>query len=103
MARLRRELSAHGVRENGELPDHLTQIMPLLGRMEHDEAADFYAACVAPALARMRAAFQASSNNPFAVILDGICRWLHRQHGAFVAEQPPIPVNLPILQEAFDD
>jgi nitrate reductase molybdenum cofactor assembly chaperone NarJ/NarW len=103
MARIRRELARSGVKENGELPDHLTQVMPLLARMQSDEAEDFYAACVAPALAKMQGAFAKSKEDPFGVILRVICRWLHQRHGALLSAQPPVPVLLPILQEVAHD
>jgi nitrate reductase delta subunit len=102
MARLRGELRRHGIRENGELPDHLSQVMPLLARMEPAEAQDFFAACVAPALAKMQAAFRTQPDVPYAVILNVICQWLQRQYGALV-KAIPLPLQLPILQEPFHD
>src|SRR5581483_2598847 len=96
MARLRRELKDHGVPENGDLPDHLTLVLRLLARMEPAEAEDFYAACVAPALDKMRAAFRSQLSNAFAPVLIAICDWLQFHYGALLAGQPPAPVQLPV-------
>jgi nitrate reductase assembly molybdenum cofactor insertion protein NarJ len=53
LARIRRELRAHGIAESHELPDHLSHAMLLLARMEDDDADNFVCAVVAPALERM--------------------------------------------------
>lgn len=53
LARMRRELQAHGIPENRELPDHLSHALLLLARMKTAEAEDFAVAIVAPALERM--------------------------------------------------
>lgn len=53
LARMRRELQAHGIAESRELPDHLSHALLLLARMRAAEADEFACAIVAPALERM--------------------------------------------------
>lgn len=53
---LRRELRTHGVEEGGELPDHLTHVLPVLGRMEPEQARGFVSTSLLPALDKMLAA-----------------------------------------------
>ncbi len=68
LVRVREELRRHGLSESTELPDHLTHVLRLLERMEHETAADFAAACVLPALEKMLQAVQ-GKNNPFENVL----------------------------------
>jgi nitrate reductase delta subunit len=68
LVRVREELRRHQLEESTELPDHLTHVLRLLGRMEHQAAADFVAACVLPALEKMLQAMR-DKNNPFAHLL----------------------------------
>lgn len=53
LARMRRELRAHAIQENRELPDHLSHALLLLARMEPVDAEEFAAAVVGPGLERM--------------------------------------------------
>jgi len=62
LARLRGELAAAGVDEEGELPDHLTAVLRLLGRLDEAARAELVAERVAPALAKMRAALDPTPN-----------------------------------------
>ena len=68
LVRMRGELRRHGLEESTELPDHLTHVLRLVGRMEHEAAADFTAACVLPALAKMLQALRGKVN-PFENVL----------------------------------
>jgi nitrate reductase delta subunit len=99
LARLRRELAAHGVPENGELPDHLTHALPLLARMEVLKADDFYAACLFPALEKMTEAFR-GKETPFAAVIAVSRDLLRAEHGALLAAAAQPAANLPVLQEA---
>lgn len=58
LVRLREELRKYGLSEQVELPDHLIHVLPLIGAMEEGEARRFVQACVLPAVARMRQAFE---------------------------------------------
>jgi len=53
LARMRRELRAHGIAETHELPDHLSHALLLLGRMGPAQAEEFAAAIVVPAVEHM--------------------------------------------------
>jgi len=53
LSRMRRELRAYGIAETGELPDHLSHALLLLGRMGPAQAEEFAAAIVVPAVEHM--------------------------------------------------
>lgn len=78
LVRMREELRRLGIHESAELPDHLTHVLELLGRMDHDEAADFAGACVLPALKKMLEAFR-GKGNPFESVLLAVQAFLHSQ------------------------
>lgn len=87
LVRMREELRRHELQESTELPDHLTHVLRLVGRMEHDSAADFVAACVLPALEKMLQAMH-GKENPFEHVLLAV-RSLMR------GEFPEIPLGAP--------
>ena len=68
LVKMRGELRRLGVKESTELPDHLSHALIALGRMEPEEAADFAAACLIPALDKMSAGIKGKSN-PFENVL----------------------------------
>jgi len=68
LVKMRGELRRLGVTESTELPDHLSHVLEALGRMESEEAADFAAACLFPALDKMIAGIRGKSN-PFENVL----------------------------------
>lgn len=78
MVRMREELRQFGIHESSELPDHLTHVLELLGRMDHDRAADFTGACVMPALKKMLDALH-GKQNPFESVLLAAQAFLHFQ------------------------
>jgi nitrate reductase assembly molybdenum cofactor insertion protein NarJ len=53
LARMRRELRAHGIPEHSDLPDHVSRALLLLARMAPADAEEFAAAIVGPALEQM--------------------------------------------------
>jgi nitrate reductase molybdenum cofactor assembly chaperone len=58
-----RELSRTlGVKESTELPDHLTHVLPLVGRMEQEDADMFVATYLLPGLKKMLAGFDGKNN-----------------------------------------
>jgi nitrate reductase delta subunit len=87
MVRLREELRRYELEESTELPDHLTHVLRLVERMEHETAADFVAACVLPALEKMLQAMR-DQKNPFENVLLAIRSLLRRQF-------PEIPLTTP--------
>lgn len=97
MARLRRELAAHGIEENGELPDHLTHALPLLAAMPKVQAQEFAGAIIVPALEKMLAAF-AGKQNCYESLLLALAETLEEQHPGIhqaVASQQPLPILPP--------
>lgn len=54
LVRMRGELAKYEIPESGELPDHLTHVLPVLALMPQDEASQFAHACVFPALHKMQ-------------------------------------------------
>lgn len=53
LVRMRGHLRDLGVEEGEELPDHLTHVLPVIGRLDEEAAADLAAGTVAPALDKM--------------------------------------------------
>jgi nitrate reductase molybdenum cofactor assembly chaperone NarJ/NarW len=87
LVRVREELRRHGLAESTELPDHLTHVLRLVERMEHETAADFVAACVLPSLEKMLQALH-GKENPFEHVLLAVRSLLHSQF-------PEIPFTAP--------
>jgi len=87
LVRVREELRRHGLAESTELPDHLTHVLQLMERMEHETAADFGAACVLPALEKMLQAVH-DKKNPFENVLLAVRSLLRSQF-------PEIPLIAP--------
>jgi len=79
LVKMRGLLRREGIYESRELPDHLTHVLRLLGRMEPEEAEEFVSACVFPALDKACAGF-ADKENPFTLLLGATLLWLERQY-----------------------
>ncbi len=93
LVRMREQLRRHGIAETSELPDHLTHVLRLIGRMEHEEAARLAGESVLPALEKIRL----PEDSPYRPVLDGIREKL-------VADFPDAPrrrLELPIFQEGL--
>ena len=95
---MRSKLRDFGLPESSELPDHLTHVLAVLGRMETAEADEFAATCVLPVLERMIPGF-AKDGNPYENILKSIRRVLNRLHGPGQVQSLPLVV-IPAVQEA---
>ena len=94
LVRVREELRRHELKESTELPDHLTHVLRLVERMEHEAAADFVAACVLPALEKMLQAMR-DKKNPFENVLLAARSLLHSQ---FPEIPPATPETEPLLK-----
>ena len=81
LVRMRQEMRRFGLAESTELPDHLTHVLAILGRMEPDRADDFATACVVPAVERMCAGL-AGKDIPYEHALGAIRAFLVARHGA---------------------
>lgn len=55
-------LREHGIVESRELPDHLSHVLPLLGRLAPEAAAQLAQSAVVPALATMAQALESTAN-----------------------------------------
>lgn len=92
MARMRAELRRYGLQESGELSDHLTHVLALLGHMEKDQADEFSRDFVSPAVGKLVAALD-QRNSPFAPAMRAV--W-----DALPARGPVLKpkTELPVLQ-----
>jgi nitrate reductase delta subunit len=93
LVRMREQLRRHGITESSELPDHLTHLLPLIGRMEYGEAAELAGQFVLPALEKIRGSL---TDNPYNAVIRGIEERLTNDF----PDAPRRPVQLPIFQEA---
>jgi len=71
---LRGRMRTLGVAESTELPDHLTQVLRLLGGMDDDDARTLIARAVAPSLKRVRE--HVAADSPYAGALDAMAKVL---------------------------
>lgn len=94
LVRMRQEMRAFGMAEDTELPDHLTYALRLIGRMDHERAADFVAAIVLPALMKMMQAF-GGKQNPYELVLRALALMLHEMFPEIPL--PETKVELPVL------
>lgn len=95
LVKMRGELRRHGVEETSELPDHLTHILRLIGRMEHGEAALLAGESVLPALEKIRL----PEGSPYRPVFETI---IGKLRGDFPGA-PRRSTPLPIFQEAARD
>ncbi len=91
LVRIRQELRLYGVAESSELPDHLSQVLRLLARMEPERARDFAGACVVPALEKMLAAFS-GTENPFRGLLLTVRQMVRGDYPGMLLSQQPAPL-----------
>jgi len=68
LVRMRGLLRQHGIAETTELPDHLTHVLQLIGRMEPGEAVRLVGEAVLPALEKIRL----PDDNPYREVLDTV-------------------------------
>jgi hypothetical protein len=70
-----------GLEESGELPDHLTHVLRLLGRAEDATARELAASCVLPALEKMRRGLPSGhADKPHGCVLEAIETALREVH-----------------------
>ena len=68
MVNLRQQIRSMGLTENVELPDHLSNVLPLLGRMDPQEASNLCASYLLPAVKKMQDGLKDKSN-PYEEVL----------------------------------
>lgn len=103
MVKVRQEMYRLGVPETTELPDHLTHVLAILGRMEADDGEYFAVACVLPAVMKTLEAIKA--DNPYRSLIAGTVKMIEMQFGEACVER--VGVSSPsegtcncVLQEA---
>lgn len=94
LVRMRERLRRYSIPEGTDLPDHLAQLLHLVPRLPHDEAAELVGLYLAPALAKIRAAL---AGNPY----EGLIAEIEAALAADFPNAPSRPTQLPIFQEAF--
>jgi nitrate reductase assembly molybdenum cofactor insertion protein NarJ len=94
LVRMREQLRRYGIPEGSDLPDHLPQLLYLVARLPHDEAAELVGLHLRPALGKIRAALAGS---PY----EGLIAEIEAALAADFPDAPNRPTQLPIFQEAF--
>lgn len=87
LVKMRHEMRRLALAESTELPDHLSHVLRVLGRLESPAAEEFAHEFVLPALAKMRAGLGVES--PFGDILKAIQLVLESQHPRPAARSHP--------------
>ncbi len=87
MVRLREELRRHGIPEITELPDHLTHVLQLLGRLEPELADDLAGRYVIPALEKMLAGVE-GKDCPYEELLEMTRDVIRDTHDPVVVDPP---------------
>jgi len=99
LVKMRQQLRRFGIAESGELPDHITHVLAVLGRMPAGEAEEFAVACVFPALEKMRAGFdEKKETNPFKDVMDALAGLLRGWYGDVLLESAAAAPTLRVLQ-----
>jgi nitrate reductase assembly molybdenum cofactor insertion protein NarJ len=99
LVKMRQQLRRFRIAESGELPDHITHVLAILGRMSAGEAEEFAVACVFPALEKMRAGFDDKKEaNPFQDVLNALAGLLRGWYGDVLLETAAAAPALRVLQ-----
>jgi nitrate reductase assembly molybdenum cofactor insertion protein NarJ len=93
LVRMREQLRRYGIEESSELPDHLTHLLVLIGRMEHEEAAELAGQFLLPALSKIRDGLK---DNSYGSLIADVQARLEADY----PDAPRRPAPLPIFQEA---
>lgn len=92
MVRVREEMRKYGVEESSELPDHLTNVLPVLGRMDENAASEFATACVIPAVKKILSGL--NEDNAFQPLVKGLVTLLELRYG--VVEDEDLEDDTPV-------
>lgn len=90
LVKLRQLMRRVELAETTELPDHLAGVLELLPRLGEEEAADLAAACVLPALAKMRETLE-DETHPYLALLELAARLVEARWALPRATTPPAP------------
>lgn len=97
LVKMRQEMRRLGVPESSELPDHITHVLPVLARLEPEEAGPFVAEYLYPALRKMRLGLE-GKGNPYEKVLGALDLVLGTSYPG-AAHYKPGPEAFPIFQE----
>lgn len=81
MVKIREEMRRLEVPETVELPDHLTNVLRILGRMEEEAAADFALSCVISAVKKTLGAVK--KDNVYRPVIEGIVEVLESHYAGY--------------------
>jgi nitrate reductase assembly molybdenum cofactor insertion protein NarJ len=99
LVKMRQQLRRFSIAESGELPDHITHVLAVLGRMPAGEAEEFAVACVFPALEKMCAGFDDKKEvSPFKNVLDALAGLLRGWYGDLLLETAGAAPALRVLR-----
>lgn len=84
LVRMRGEMRRLGVVESTELPDHLTHVLPVLGRIEPERAPHFAKTFVLPVLGKMLGALE-NKGNAYEFVLRAITTVIEARYGKLEA------------------
>ncbi len=93
---MRQQLRKASIEETHELPDHMSHVLPILGRMEHADANEFSSICVLPSMNKVHEVLK-DHDNPFEHLAAALCAYLTNRHGPAIESDGG--VSLPILQQ----
>ena len=79
MVRMRQALREFGIEERAELPDHLSHVLPLLGRAGDDLATELARDVVLPALRKIAAGF-GEGDNPYQGVVTSLTQYVDGRH-----------------------
>ncbi len=79
LVKLRQEMRRLDVKDSTELPDHVTNVLAILGRMDFEAAKDFAHTCVVPALKKTHEGMIKES--PYRFVIEGLLTLLETQFG----------------------
>lgn len=97
LVKMRQQLREHDLRESGELPDHLSHALTLLGKLDADDAAGFATRYLLPAIDKMRGAWR-ENRNAFAALLESAFALLKSRYPYDPARTPARVPELHVLQ-----
>jgi nitrate reductase molybdenum cofactor assembly chaperone NarJ/NarW len=97
LVNMREHLREYRVAESGELPDHLSHALALLGKLETAEAQEFAGGYVLPALDKMRMAWK-ENRNAFAALLEFAFALLKSDFAYYPSRTPAHIPELRVLQ-----
>ena len=97
LVKMRQQLREYDLRESGELPDHLSHALMLLGRLEPEEAAEFATSYLLPAIDKMRGAWH-ENRNAFSALLESAFTLLKNRYPYDPARTPARVPKLHVLQ-----